>query len=156
LQQLLLLLLLLMLLALEADGTLRLYSLQPHALVRGTWLTLNPYPSRWLNLPLLRTGQHPLQLCLSATHLVQTNYIPAGSTLLLPCVQADIPCSYAFLSGISYTMREVSKVMLGAAAVLSNGTVLGRAGSAAVAMCAAASSKVRLVHVWMCVHCVPA
>jgi translation initiation factor eIF-2B subunit delta len=59
------------------------------------------------------------------------------------CVQADIPCSYAFLSGISYTMREVSKVMLGAAAVLSNGTVLGRVGSAAVAMCAAASSKVR-------------
>jgi translation initiation factor eIF-2B subunit delta len=71
-------------------------------------------------------------------------------------VQADIPCSYAFLSGISYTMREVSKVMLGAAAVLSNGTVLGRAGSAAVAMCAAASSKVRPVPLRVCVHGVPA
>lgn len=60
-------------------------------------------------------------------------------------LQADIPCSYAFLSGLSYCMREVTKVMLGAAAVLSNGTVLSRAGSAAVAMSAAASSKPVLV-----------
>lgn len=42
-------------------------------------------------------------------------------------------------------MREVTKVLLGAAAILSNGTVLSRAGSAAVAMSAAASSKPVLV-----------
>ena len=35
-------------------------------------------------------------------------------------------------------MQEVSKVFLGAASVLSNGTVMSRAGSAAVAMLAAA------------------
>ncbi|WIA19399.1 hypothetical protein OEZ85_004019 [Tetradesmus obliquus] len=68
-----------------------------------------------------------------------------GRQMMRRLLQADIPCSYAFLSGISATMREVSKVMLGAAAVLSNGTVLGRVGSAAVAMCAAASSKPVLV-----------
>lgn len=60
-------------------------------------------------------------------------------------MQADIACSYGFLSGLSYSMREVTKVVLGAAAVLSNGTVLSRSGSAAVAMCAAASSKPVLV-----------
>lgn len=42
-------------------------------------------------------------------------------------------------------MREVTKVMLGASAVLSNGTVMSRAGSAAVAMTAAASSTPVLI-----------
>ena len=42
-------------------------------------------------------------------------------------------------------MGEVSKVILGAAAVLSNGTVLSRAGAALVAMAAAASSTPVLV-----------
>jgi translation initiation factor eIF-2B subunit delta len=64
---------------------------------------------------------------------------------LLRALQADIACSYVFLSGLSYSIREVTKVVLGAAAVLSNGTVLSRSGSAAVAMCAAASSKPVLV-----------
>ena len=38
-------------------------------------------------------------------------------------------------------MQEVTKVFLGASAVLSNGTVLSRAGSAVVAMAAADASK---------------
>jgi translation initiation factor 2B subunit (eIF-2B alpha/beta/delta family) len=59
--------------------------------------------------------------------------------------QADVPCSYLYLSGLSYIMGEVSKVILGAAAVLSNGTVLSRAGAALVAMAAAASSTPVLV-----------
>ena len=42
-------------------------------------------------------------------------------------------------------MREATKVVVGAAAVLSNGTVVGRAGSAAVAMAAAATSTPVLV-----------
>lgn len=68
-----------------------------------------------------------------------------GRQMLRRLLQADIPCSYVLLSGLSYIMREVSKVMLGASAVLSNGTVLSRAGSAAVAMTAHASSKPVLV-----------
>lgn len=52
------------------------------------------------------------------------------------------------------------QVMLGASAVLSNGTVLSRAGSAAVAMTAHASSKPVLVcceafKVWPAAHCPP-
>ncbi len=42
-------------------------------------------------------------------------------------------------------MSEVTKVFLGAAAVLSNGTVISRAGSAAVAMMAAAHSTPVLI-----------
>lgn len=45
----------------------------------------------------------------------------------------------------SYAVSCVLQVMLGASAVLSNGTVLSRAGSAAVAMTAHASSKPVLV-----------
>jgi hypothetical protein len=66
--------------------------------------------------------------------------------LLLPwCPQAEVPCSYIYLSGLSYILGEVTKVVLGAAAVLSNGTVVSRAGCAAVAMMASANSVPVLV-----------
>eukprot|EP00877_Chromochloris_zofingiensis_P001956 jgi/Chrzof1/11761/Cz06g09010.t1 len=68
-----------------------------------------------------------------------------GRQLLRRLLQADIACTYVHLSGLSYIMREVTKVMLGASAVLSNGTVMSRAGSAAVAMTAAASSTPVLI-----------
>jgi len=68
-----------------------------------------------------------------------------GRQMLRCLLQADVPCSYLYLSGLSYIMGEVSKVILGAAAVLSNGTVLSRAGAALVAMAAAASSTPVLV-----------
>ena len=42
----------------------------------------------------------------------------------------DVPCSYVLLSGLSYVMKEVTKVFMGAAALLRNGSVLSRVGSA--------------------------
>ena len=43
---------------------------------------------------------------------------------------------YCLLNGLSYVMKEVSKVFLGAAAMMSNGAALSRVGTAAVAMTA--------------------
>ena len=47
-----------------------------------------------------------------------------------------INCTYAQINAISYVMQEATKVYLGAASVLSNGTVYSRVGSACVAMVA--------------------
>eukprot|EP00198_Chlamydomonas_reinhardtii_P013480 XP_001702817.1 eukaryotic initiation factor [Chlamydomonas reinhardtii] len=64
-----------------------------------------------------------------------------GRATLGRLLAAGIPCTYVDLNAASYIIREVTKVFLGAAAVLSNGTVLSRAGTAAVAMMAHAHNK---------------
>ncbi|KAG2483997.1 hypothetical protein HYH03_017164 [Edaphochlamys debaryana] len=64
-----------------------------------------------------------------------------GRATLARLMAAGIPCTYIHMNALSYIIREVTKVFLGAAAVLSNGTVLSRAGTAAVAMMAHAHSK---------------
>lgn len=64
-----------------------------------------------------------------------------GRALLRRLLSQGIACTYVLLNAASYIMSEVTKVFLGASAVLSNGTVMSRAGSAAVAMMATASSK---------------
>jgi len=64
-----------------------------------------------------------------------------GRLMLQKLLQAGIACTYVQLNALSYAIREVSKVFLGAAAVMSNGTVMGRSGSAAVAMMAHAHGK---------------
>ncbi|GFR40016.1 hypothetical protein Agub_g551 [Astrephomene gubernaculifera] len=64
-----------------------------------------------------------------------------GRSTLARLLAAGIPCTYVHLNAASYIIREVTKVFLGAAAVLSNGTVLSRAGTAAVAMMAHAHNK---------------
>lgn len=63
-----------------------------------------------------------------------------GRITLQKLLAAGIPCTYVHLNAASYIIKEVTKVFLGAAAVLSNGTVLSRAGTAAVAMMAHAHS----------------
>ncbi|GBF93276.1 translation initiation factor eIF-2B subunit delta [Raphidocelis subcapitata] len=68
-----------------------------------------------------------------------------GRQLLRRLLDANVPCTYTLLSGLSYAIKEVTKVILGAAAVLSNGTVVSRAGSASVAMMAAAAGRPVLV-----------
>ncbi|PHJ21820.1 initiation subunit 2 family protein, partial [Cystoisospora suis] len=50
------------------------------------------------------------------------------------CAAAGIEVSYTLLNGISYHIEDVTKVVLGAAALLANASVVGRAGSAVVAM----------------------
>lgn len=63
--------------------------------------------------------------------------LSAREKLLPKLLEAGIPCTYVLLSALSYVLPEATKVLLGAAAVLSNGVVVARAGCAAVAMAAA-------------------
>jgi translation initiation factor eIF-2B subunit delta len=59
-----------------------------------------------------------------------------GKTLLTSLVAHGIECSYVLLNAVSYIMKDVSKVFIGAVAMLNNGTAMGRAGTAMVAMTA--------------------
>jgi len=63
----------------------------------------------------------------------------AGKTFLGKLTEIGIPCTYLFINALGFALKGVSKVMMGASAVLSNGTVVGRAGSALIAMMAHAS-----------------
>ena len=59
-----------------------------------------------------------------------------GKGLLTELLRVGIPCEYMLLNSLETGMNLANKVMLGAAAVMSNGAVLSRAGTAAVAMSA--------------------
>eukprot|EP00210_Caulerpa_lentillifera_P003164 g3023.t1 len=43
-----------------------------------------------------------------------------------------IPCSYLMINAVAFALKEATKVMLGASAILSNGTVVSTTGSAAI------------------------
>ncbi|GLJ10966.1 hypothetical protein SUGI_0139000 [Cryptomeria japonica] len=62
-----------------------------------------------------------------------------GKTMLRKLLAGGLNCTYTHINAISYIMQEVTKVFLGAASVLSNGTVYSRVGTACVAMVAHAS-----------------
>ena len=68
-----------------------------------------------------------------------------GLELLKRLTDAKIRCRYGQLSSVSYMLQEVNKVFLGAGALLSNGAVLARAGTAMVAMMARTQRKPVLV-----------
>ncbi|PKI75605.1 hypothetical protein CRG98_004006 [Punica granatum] len=59
-----------------------------------------------------------------------------GQLLLRRLVAKGISCTYTHINAISYIMHEATRVFLGASAVLSNGTVYSRVGTACVAMVA--------------------
>mmetsp|Transcript_22031 Transcript_22031/g.34549 ORF Transcript_22031/g.34549 Transcript_22031/m.34549 type:complete len:274 (-) Transcript_22031:187-1008(-) len=59
-----------------------------------------------------------------------------GKVLLEKLNAAGLSCTYVMINAISYVMKEVSKVFLGASAVLSNGNVISRVGTSSVAMMA--------------------
>ncbi|CAL9060399.1 uncharacterized protein LOC135678097 [Musa acuminata AAA Group] len=59
-----------------------------------------------------------------------------GQVLFHRLVAKGINCTYTHVNAISYIMHEVTLVFLGAASVLSNGTVYSRVGTACVAMVA--------------------
>jgi len=63
----------------------------------------------------------------------------AGRHFLNRLTEIGIPCTYLLINALGFGLKGVSKVMMGASAVLSNGAVVGRAGSASVAMMAHAS-----------------
>eukprot|EP00466_Bigelowiella_natans_P016618 jgi/Bigna1/37325/e_gw1.19.20.1 len=59
-----------------------------------------------------------------------------GKALGKRLVDKGIDCTYILLNGLSYVMKEVTKVMIGASAILANGAVLSRVGTAVVGMMA--------------------
>lgn len=54
--------------------------------------------------------------------------------------EADIKCSYVLINAVSYIMKEVTTVLLGAHALLANGNVMSRSGCSMVAMVAKANN----------------
>ena len=59
-----------------------------------------------------------------------------GRKLVSVLANAGLQCSYLQINALSYIMREVTKVFLGAAAFMSNGIAVARVGTALVAMSA--------------------
>ncbi|ESW27147.1 hypothetical protein PHAVU_003G177900 [Phaseolus vulgaris] len=59
-----------------------------------------------------------------------------GQVLLRRLVAKGLSCTYTHINAVSYIMHEVTRVLLGASAVLSNGTVYSRVGTSCVAMVA--------------------
>ncbi len=57
-----------------------------------------------------------------------------GRAMARHMVRADIECSYILVTSVPYVMQEVTKVMLGAHAVLANGSVMSRVGASQVAL----------------------
>lgn len=62
--------------------------------------------------------------------VVDSRPLLEGRRLLKSLSEAGVPTTYLNLNAVSYIMRTVSKVFLGAAAMLSNGAVISRAGTA--------------------------
>jgi len=59
-----------------------------------------------------------------------------GKALLSRLVKHGLQCSYVLINAISYVMKEVSKVFVGAHCMFNNGTFLSRVGTAMVAAAA--------------------
>eukprot|EP01133_Synstelium_polycarpum_P004225 gene4225-4927_t len=55
-----------------------------------------------------------------------------GKELLHRLVQHGVKCTYILLNAVSYIMKEVTKVFVGACTILSNGNLISRAGTALV------------------------
>ncbi|KAK4886822.1 hypothetical protein RN001_003093 [Aquatica leii] len=68
-----------------------------------------------------------------------------GKEMLRRLVCNDIPCSYLLINAASFVMSRVTKVLLGAHALLANGYVMSRTGTAQVALVANAYKKPVLV-----------
>eukprot|EP01102_Stenamoeba_stenopodia_P001437 TRINITY_DN11250_c0_g1_i1.p1 TRINITY_DN11250_c0_g1~~TRINITY_DN11250_c0_g1_i1.p1 ORF type:complete len:511 (-),score=129.22 TRINITY_DN11250_c0_g1_i1:38-1570(-) len=63
-----------------------------------------------------------------------------GKKLLDNLVKHGIECTYILFNALSYVIKEVSKVLIGAHTLLANGNVISRAGTAVVAMMAHAKN----------------
>jgi len=61
-----------------------------------------------------------------------------GRGLLTSLTKHGVSCTYILMNGISYIMKEVTKVFVGAYSMLSNGALVSRVGTAVVAGMAAA------------------
>ena len=67
---------------------------------------------------------------------VDSNPLMEGKEFIKRMTEAGIDCTYVLLNGACYVMKEATKVFLGAYALLSNGNLVSRVGTALVAMAA--------------------
>lgn len=68
--------------------------------------------------------------------IVDSRPLLEGRKMLEVCTKAGIECTYIFLNSLSYVMKEVTKVFMGAASLMSDGSILSRVGTASVALMA--------------------
>ena len=68
--------------------------------------------------------------------VVDSRPMKEGVGLLRRLMNYGLECTYVLINAVSSAMAEVTKVFLGASAMLSNGNVISRTGTAAVAMLA--------------------
>lgn len=68
--------------------------------------------------------------------IVDSTPLLEGKEFLKRMTLAGIQCTYVLLNAVCYMMKEVTKVLVGAYAMLSNGNLVSRAGTALVAMAA--------------------
>lgn len=73
--------------------------------------------------------------------IVDSRPMHEGKNLLRSLLAADIPSTYVLLSSVGSVLSSVSLTLLGAAAMLSNGAMFSRAGSATVAMISKAAGR---------------
>ena len=73
--------------------------------------------------------------------VVDSRPLLEGRDLLEKLLDAGIDCTYIFLNSLSYVMtNEVTKVFLGAAALMSDGSIMSRVGTASIANVAKANN----------------
>lgn len=68
--------------------------------------------------------------------VVDSKPLLEGKKLVQKLTKAGIQCSYVLLNALSYVLGEVTKVFLGASALMSDGSVLSRVGTACIALMA--------------------
>jgi translation initiation factor eIF-2B subunit delta len=68
--------------------------------------------------------------------VVDSGPLSEGKHMLRKLLEADISCGYIQLNALTYVMQQVTKVFLGASALMSNGSIYGRIGTAGVALLA--------------------
>jgi translation initiation factor eIF-2B subunit delta len=71
-----------------------------------------------------------------------------GKISLEQLLKNDINCSYVMINAVSFVMPKVTKVILGAQALLANGYVMGSIGSSQIAL-VAKSSNVPVVGMYL-------
>ncbi|KAL1489674.1 hypothetical protein ABEB36_013616 [Hypothenemus hampei] len=77
--------------------------------------------------------------------IVDSRPLLEGREMLRRLAVAGIKCSYAIINSLSCVMKQATKVLLGAHALLTNGSVMSRIGTAQVALVAQAYNKPVLV-----------
>ena len=74
-----------------------------------------------------------------------------GRDMVKRLLAAGVRCDYVNLHAVSYVMAEVGKVLLGCSSMLLNGTLVGRAGTALIAMLAHERGVPVLVRAYTCI-----